>query len=84
MQRLICKKIDSFCKNINLVLTREKDGATIRTLNRAPREGGTYRKGSIGMKNVYSVNFMMMPMMRMFSMCMIRHGENGHFLSKTV
>jgi len=36
------------------------------------------------MKNIYSVNFMMMPMMRMFSMCMIRHGENGHFLSKTV
>ena len=69
---------------INLVLTREKDGATIRTLNRTPHEGGTYRKGSIAMKNVYSVNFMMMPMMRMFSMCMLCHGENGHFLSKTV
>ena len=34
------------------------------------------------MKNVYSVNFMMMPMMRMFSMCMLCHGENGHFLDR--
>ena len=24
------------------------------------------------------------PMMRMFSMCMLCHGKNGHFLSETV
>ena len=36
------------------------------------------------MKNLYTANFMMMPMMRMFIMCMLCHGENGHFLSKTV
>ena len=36
------------------------------------------------MKNLYTANFMMMPMMRMFSMGMLCHGENGHFLSKTV
>ena len=27
------------------------------------------------MKNLYTANFMMMPMMRMFSMCMLCHGE---------
>ena len=31
----------------------------------------------------YSANSMM-TMMRMFGMCMLRHEENGHFLSKTV
>nr|DAV55646.1 MAG TPA: cytochrome C6 [Caudoviricetes sp.] len=36
------------------------------------------------MKTSYSANCMMMPMMRMFSMCMLCHGENGHFLSETV
>ena len=35
------------------------------------------------MKN-YSANSMMMTMMRMFDMCMLRHEENGHFLSETV
>ena len=46
--------------------------------------GNARRKGSIGMKTSYSANCMMMPMMRMFSMCMLCHGENGHFLSETV
>ena len=35
------------------------------------------------MKN-YSANSMMMTMMRMCNMCMLRHAEKGHFLSKTV
>ena len=36
------------------------------------------------MKN-FAVNSMMMSEMRMMSvMCMLRHGENGHFLSETV
>ena len=36
------------------------------------------------MKNLYTANFMMMPMKRLVSMCMLCHGETGHFLSKTV
>lgn len=37
----------------------------------------------MGMKN-FTANSMMMTMMCMFGMCMLRHEENGHFLSKTV
>lgn len=32
----------------------------------------------------FKVNSMMMPEMRMFSMCMFRRAKIGHFLSETV
>ena len=44
----------------------------------------SFRKETMGMKN-FAVNSMMMSEMRMMSvMCMLHHGENGHFLSETV
>ena len=43
-----------------------------------------FRKETMGMKNL-AVNSMMMSKMCMMSiMCMLRRGQNGHFLSETV